>query len=140
MKMKNRYGKIKTGIVGQTTLEFAIIIPLIIIIVLAASQIGLMVYSKMVVQQASREAARILSTTNDNSLAAEAARSICGSDFEMRIEPREASQRHIGEMVSVRISRSPGGMMDIIENITGKEILLTTLSGARMECGQYTGK
>ena len=42
---------------GQSTLEFVMVIPLIIMLILAAAQIGLMVYSRMQVQQASREAA-----------------------------------------------------------------------------------
>jgi len=104
---------------GQSTLEFVMIIPFVIIIILAASQIGFTVYKKNIIQQASREAARIISTTNDNDLAIATTERLCGKDSEIIIEPASASNRGVGDMVTVYISQSPGGLMKLMEEILG---------------------
>ena len=121
---------------GQSTLEFAMVVPVIFILVLAASQTGLMVYSMMQMQQASREAARILSTTNDDEMAIKAVKTICGGDAEIVIEPGEKSSRKLGDMVTVRVFGKPGGFTAIINWLTGKRIVLDSKASMRMECGQ----
>ena len=131
--MINRYEKIKNRTTGQATLEFAMAIPLVIIIILAASQVGFLVYSRILVQHASREAVRILSTTNDNILAVNTARSICGSDSEISIEPREASQRSLGDMVSVSVSRPAAGLEKILGKILYRDLAIRAYSFMRME-------
>jgi hypothetical protein len=123
------------NISGQSALEFALIIPLILILVLAAAQAGFMVYSRMQMQQASREAARIISTTNNNYLALRTVKTICGSDARVVIEPGEEARR-LGDMVTVRVSRRPAGFLQIMDWISGREIVLNSEAIMRMECGQ----
>jgi hypothetical protein len=139
MNKKKEYDYLKNSIKGQAALELAMIIPMIIILVLAASQIGLLVHSKIILLQASRESVRIIATTNNNKLAQETAKRICGSDFEMTVGPGKASQRQIGKMVNVSISRSPGGLVEILEDILGKDLTLRAESSMRMECDQVPG-
>jgi hypothetical protein len=124
------------NISGQSALEFALIVPLILILVLAASQAGFMVYGRMQMQQASREAARIISTTNNNGLALRTAKAICGTDARIVIEPGEENRRRLGDMVTVRISRRPAGFLQIMDWISGREIVLMSEAIMRMECGQ----
>jgi hypothetical protein len=126
------------NISGQSALEFALIVPLILILVLAASQAGFMVYGRMQMQQASREAARIISTTNNNGLALRTAKAICGTDARIVIEPGEENRRRLGDMVTVRISRRPAGFLQIMDWISGREIVLMSEAIMRMECGQDT--
>ena len=120
---------------GQSTLEFVMIIPLIIILVLAASQIGLTVYSRMQMQQASREAARIISTTNRNDLAIMAVESICGIDTRVDIDPDDHKKRKLGNIVTIRVSRKPEGLVGVMEWIIGREVILNAAASMRMECG-----
>lgn len=119
---------------GQSALEFVMVFPLVIILILAASQIGMAVYGRIVLQQASREAARIVSTTDSDSQAIEAARRSCGDDSEITIVPGKMHRR-LGDMVTVRVSRKPGDILKIIEWITGKEAVLSAETWMRMECG-----
>ena len=121
---------------GQSTLEFAMVVPIVIILILAASQIGITVYSRMQLQQAAREAARIMSTTGNKRLAAETVRSICGEDAEIIIEPGNPSQRRLGDIITVTVSSRTGGFSDIVKLIMGKELILTGEAKMRMECGQ----
>jgi len=110
------------------------IIPFVIIIILAASQIGFTVYKKNIIQQASREAARIISTTNDNDLAIATTERLCGKDSEIIIEPASASNRGVGDMVTVYISQSPGGLMKLMEEILGDTVKVKADASMMMEC------
>ncbi len=122
---------------GQSTLEFVMIIPIIIVLVLAASQAGYAVYRKNVLQQASREGARIISTTNDNGMAIKVIRNICGTegvDTIISIKPESASDRKMGDLVTISLTDCPGGLFGIIEKISGKKAVIRAGSSMRMEC------
>jgi len=137
MKIFNRSKKTINGAGGQSTIEFVMIIPVIIVLVLAASQAGYAVYRKNVLQQASREGARIISTTNDNGLAIKIIDNICrteGNNISINIDPERASDRKMGDMVTVSLKDRPGGLFSIIEKISGKEAVIRAGSSMRMEC------
>ena len=105
-----------------------------VVLTLAASQVGFLVYSKIILLQASREAARIISVTDNNILAVKAAKRICGADAEINISPSDASQRILGDMVTVSISITPGGLVKIAEKIMAKKIEVREKTSIRMEC------
>ena len=137
MKIFNRSKKTINGVDGQSTIEFIMIIPVIIVLVLAASQAGYAAYRKNVLQQASREGARIISTTNDNSLAIKIIDNICrteGNNISINIDPERASDRKMGDMVTVSLKDYPEGLFSIIEKISGKEAVIRAGSSMRMEC------
>ena len=137
MKIFNRSKKTINKADGQSTIEFIMIIPVIIVLVLAASQAGYAVYRKNVLQQASREGARIISTTNDNGLAIKIIDNICrteGNNISIDIDPERASDRKMGDMVTVSLKDRPGGLFSIIEKISGKEAVIRAGSSMRMEC------
>lgn len=119
---------------GQATLEFVMVMPFVIIVILAASQAGLIVYNKMILQQASRECARIISTTNSNSMAREVVNRNTGENIIVSIEPEDPALRDLGDMVTVRILKHSGGIFKIISDITGKEFMLKAEANMRMEC------
>jgi hypothetical protein len=96
--------------------------------------VGFTVYKKNVLQQASREAARIISTTNDNSLSIASIKRICGKDAEIIIKPARASQRSVGDMVTVYISQSPGGALKAMGKVLGSEVTVSAEASMRMEC------
>ncbi|HAJ95014.1 MAG TPA: hypothetical protein DCP02_02160 [Actinobacteria bacterium] len=137
MKIFQRSNKLIDKAVGQSTIEFIMIIPVIIVLVLAASQAGYTIYRKNVLQQASREGARIISTTNDNSMAIKVIRNICGiegKNTSISIDPERASDRKIGDMVTISLMDCPGGLFNIIEKISGKKAVISAGSSMRMEC------
>jgi Flp pilus assembly protein TadG len=137
MKIFQRSNKSIDKADGQSTIEFIMIIPVIIVLVLAASQAGYAVYRKNVLQQASREGARIISTTNDNSMAIRVIRNICGAEggnIIISIDPERASDRKMGDMVTISLRDCPGGLFRIIEKISGKKAVISTGSSMRMEC------
>ncbi len=122
---------------GQSTLEFIMIIPIIIVLVLAASQAGYAVYRKNVLQQASREGVRIISTTNDNSMAIKVIRNICGTEginTIISIDPESASDRKMGDLVTISLTDCPGGLFSIMEKISGEKVVIRAGSSMRMEC------
>ena len=64
MKKRNSQ-KAKSCEAGQSTVEFALIIPVIAIFLMLILQVGVVVKQKILVTNSSREAARILSVEND---------------------------------------------------------------------------
>ena len=125
---------------GQATLEFVLLIPVIIIAILVVSQSGQMVYRKNILQQAAREGVRVVSTTNSNKMAIQAVIKVCGSKEgavpDIIIQPRNEGERRLGDIVTVSLTddSSYGGFWGIISNAVGKKIFLKGESSMRMEC------
>lgn len=138
--IKKRFiGKFRmVGTKGQSTIEFVLLIPFLIIVILSVSQLGYMVYIQNVIQQAARESIRIVSTTNSNHKAYEKINKICSKldkdKLEIRITPESKMERKVGDYVSVDIAYRYGGISNFIKNFTGKEIIISSNSSMRMEC------
>ncbi|MFC2144915.1 TadE/TadG family type IV pilus assembly protein [Actinomycetota bacterium] len=125
---------------GQATLEFVLLIPVIILAILVVSQSGQMVYRKNILQQAAREGVRVVSTTNSNKMAIRAVLKVCGSKNniipDINIEPTNESERKLGDIVTLSLIDSNGhsALWSIISAAIGKKILLRADSSMRMEC------
>ena len=137
--------KIKTGIRkliinknGQATVEFILLIPFFIIIFLAVSQLGYVVYLQNNIKQLSREAARIISTTNSNNSGIQLINQnqISGNklDCSIAINPDQKAQRKVGDMVKVGISLNYDGFGGLIKKLFGKTLQIYSESSMRMEC------
>lgn len=73
---------------GQATVEFAFVLPLLVLAVLAVIQVGLVVRDQMGVVHAAREAARAASVDRDPGAAADAAhRSLPGATVDVGARP-----------------------------------------------------
>jgi len=124
---------------GQSSIEFIIVIPILVIVILIVSQLGFLVYLQNVLEQAAREGARVLATTNSNSLAFEQVINNCSilekERLAVEITPYSQGARHIGDIVAVNLSYLYGGFAGFIKLITGKEILIKSNCTMRMECG-----
>jgi len=109
---------------GQATLEFVLLIPLIIMVILVVSQSGQMVYRKNILQQAAREGVRVNVYGSKNNM-------IPG----IEIQPGNESERKIGDMVTISLidTGDYGVLWSIISAATGKKILLKAGSSMRME-------
>src|SRR4030066_983776 len=71
---------------GQASLEFILIIPLLILIVLAVSHFGLVIFQKNILEQAAREGVRVIATTNSNQEAYACIKEVCSALDQNRLE------------------------------------------------------
>ena len=125
---------------GQATLEFVLLIPVIILAILVVSQSGQMVYRKNILQQGAREGVRVVSTTNSNEMAIQAVMKVCGAKEgavpDIIIQPGNEGERRLGDIVTVSLidTGEHGALWGIISSTLGKKILLKADSSMRMEC------
>jgi hypothetical protein len=83
---------------GQSTVEFALVLPLVVLAVLAVIQVGLVVRDHVAVVHAAREAARAASVDPDPGRAVRAAhRTLAGASVEVGGRPK------VGEPISVEV-------------------------------------
>lgn len=84
---------------GQATVEFALVLPLLVMAMLAVIQVGLLVRDHLVVMHAAREAVREASVEPDPERAVAAARrTLPGADVAVAARPA------VGESISVDVS------------------------------------
>ncbi len=84
---------------GQSTVEFALLLPLVVFAAMAVLQVGLVVRDRVAVVHAAREAARAASVDPDPSRAGKAARRTL-PDAEVSV----AARPDVGEPISVEVS------------------------------------
>jgi len=113
-----------------------LVIPFIILIILAVSHLGLLVYQKNILEQAAREGARIVATTNSNSKAVSCIKEVCSGleqqKLDIKIVPESSSSRKVGDTIEVVISYSYGDAM--LKVFSGGNNLIKAKSNMRMEC------
>jgi len=122
---------------GQSSIEFVLVVPLLIIVILVVSQLGYIVYLQNNLEQAAREGARVLSTTNSNSAAINQVFDICqsldSSRLNIEISPDNPGDRKVGDMARIKLLYSYGGIADFLNIITGRDFLIKSSSIMRME-------
>ena len=123
---------------GQATVEFILLIPFLIITCIAVFQLGYVIYLQNNIKQLSREAARVVSTTNSNSLCTKIIRDNNNLyedlNFQISISPEPEAQRKVGNIVKIGIKINYEGFGGLITNIFGKPISIYSESIMRMEC------
>jgi|GEM_PF-916110 len=124
--------------IGQASIEFVLILPIIIIIIIGVSQLGYYIYCKNILAHAAREGARVLATTNSNSLAIQQIQKNC-NDLEIQmldinINPFSEINRFPGSLVEIDISYKYGGIGDFLTIIMGRDIFIKGTCLIRMEC------
>jgi hypothetical protein len=128
-----------SGSNGQSTVEFILLLPFLIITCIAVFQAGYAMYLQNNIKQLSREAARIIATTNSNTIAMKIIKDNSGLyrglDFEATISPDLETQRKVGDIATVKIRAGYDGIGGIIRKISGKSIIIYSESSMRMECG-----
>ncbi|MDD3519801.1 MAG: pilus assembly protein [Actinomycetota bacterium] len=127
---------------GQSSIEFILVLPFVIVIFLVFFQLGYCAYLQNNIEQSAREAARIISTTNSNAEAFNMIKlNLTKKNLvldNISFYPGSESARRIGDYIKVRISISYGGFAHILENLIGQKIILKAESVMRMECGNQT--
>ena len=123
---------------GQASLEFTLVIPFLILIVLAVSHFGLLVYQKNILEQAAREGARVIATTNSNQEAYKCIRKVCLSldrdKLDIKITPESRASRKVGDVIEVTLSYKGMGISRLLEIFSGRDISIKVKSNMRMEC------
>jgi len=123
---------------GQSTIEFILLIPFLIFTCFAVFQLGYVMYIQNNIKQLSREAARIITTTNSNSLCMEIIKDCNDFNknliFQVIISPDPETERKVGDIVKIGIKINYEGFGGLIENILGKPIIIYSESSMRMEC------
>ena len=140
-KMNRNKKKLKIltgGSEGQASLEFTLIIPFLILIILTVSHFGLLVYQKNILEQAAREGARTIATANSNQEAYKCIRKVCSSldqdNLDIKITPESRASRKVGDMIEVTLIYKYTGIIRLLEILSGKDILIKAKSNMRMEC------
>ena len=119
--------KVKSSEAGQSTVEFALIIPVVAIFLMLILQVGLVVRQKILVTNSSREAARILSVENDFGKATmKAKETVNGAEV---IISRPANQ---GEYLTVTIKDVVKSKMPIL-GVIFPDISVTSKTTMRVE-------
>jgi len=123
---------------GQAALEFTLVIPILVIMILAVSQLGHVVYLKNILEQAAREGVRVISTTNSNHKACEQIRKVCSTldqdRLSIKIFPAAGAHRKVGDVATIELTFRCGGFVRLVRMLTGKDILINVESSMRMEC------
>ncbi|MCL4416264.1 MAG: pilus assembly protein [Actinobacteria bacterium] len=123
---------------GQASLEFILVIPILILVIMIVSQLGYLVYYQNVLEQSAREGARIVSTTNSDSLAYQRVMKICSnldsSRLKVDINSSGGSSRNVGDIVTVNLTYNYSGIFKLINLVMGDDIFIKSSSSAMMEC------
>ena len=123
---------------GQASVEFVLLLPVLVIIVLAMSQLGYCTYLKNVLEHAAFEAARVVSTTNSENLAHSQIYDICSGldtdNLDISISPSSGAERITGDFFTVRLSYKNAGIFNFISKALKKDLLIESVCIMRMEC------
>lgn len=121
---------------GQALLEFAILLPILLLIVMGISEFGIMLNSYLTIQSASREGARLgIMGADDNEIVQAVYNSsshIEKNKLNITITPND-SNRKSGQTLRVRVEYEYDLLIPIIKNILGNQVELTAETAMRVE-------
>lgn len=120
---------------GQSAIEFALVLPVILIIILVIIQSGIVVNAQLIITHAAREGARDGSVTNDNFKIMSSIRNSTGTlNQEMlSISISPSSGRRIGDYITVNIKYRPPLVIPIIRSFFPDSICLKSSATMRIE-------
>jgi TadE-like protein len=116
---------------GQTTVEFALCLPLVIFVIAAVVEIGLIVGDQVRLWHAAREAAREAVVDDDPEAAVEAARRAGFDSLDVTFDP-EPPYRRQGAPLTVKVVYDRPGAMPLVGSIFGR-IRLESAATMRIE-------
>lgn len=120
-----------SGDEGQAAVEFALVLPLVFVLVLALIQVGLVVHQQVLVVHAAREAARQLAVDPSTDAAADAAARGSGLDrsrLKLRVHGREGP----GSRVEVDVRYRAPTDVPIVGAVVA-DLVLTSQAAMRVE-------
>lgn len=121
---------------GQSLVEFAIILPILMLLVMGIIEFGMMLNSYLAIQNASREGARygIIGTSNGDiqNLVASTSPSLNSSYLTVDITPNDGSRKS-GDTLTVKVSYEYHLTVPIISSLLGDSVTLTAQTSMRIE-------
>ena len=121
---------------GQSMVEFAMIVPILLLIVVGIIEFGFMFSGFLTLTNASREAARAISlgATDANAIqrAKDSSMQLDGTQMVVVIDPNSGTRQQ-GDMVTVTISYEYDFLTPFMEAILGSNFMLETDTTMRVE-------
>jgi len=121
---------------GQALVEFTIILPLLLLIVMGIIQFGMIFNSYLSLQNASREGARAgivgSSSTEIRDTIIAVSPNLDASNLTVTVTPSDA-YRQSGDTLTVKLTYTYNLTIPIIKNILGGSITLNTQTSMRIE-------
>jgi hypothetical protein len=98
---------------GQTTVELALALPVVMFVVAALVEVGFLVSDQVRLAHAAREAARVAVVERDRAPVSEAVQSLGFEAAELTVEPGEAMRRQ-GAPLTVRLAYDRPGALPLV--------------------------
>ncbi len=120
---------------GQSATEFALVLPLILMVILVIIQMGIVVNAQLIITHAAREGARDGSVTNSNMKIRESVINAAGTldKNSMNISIQPSSGRKIGDYITVTVKYNPPIIFPGIELVFPNSISLRSSATMRIE-------
>lgn len=116
---------------GQSTVELALCLPLVVIILAALVQVGLLAIDNVKLWHAAREAARVAAVDSDHAEISRAAERSGLQGLDIEVEPGDLYRRQ-GEPVTVHVSYSPSTRIPVIGSLFD-ELVMEADASMRIE-------
>jgi Flp pilus assembly protein TadG len=120
---------------GTAAVEFALVLPLVLVVALALVQTGLLVRDRLLVEAAARAAARAAAVQEERSAIRSAALAAAPSLDESGVDLGVVRMGARGEPVTVSIRYLASVRVPFVEWLFGASVVMTTSTTARQEFG-----
>lgn len=119
------------GETGQSTVELALCLPLVAIVLAVVVQVGVVARDHVRVWHAAREAARVAAVDADEAAVIEAAESVGLESITVSIDPARIDRRQ-GEPVTVRVEYPPSIRVPVVGRLF-EDLTLDAEASMRIE-------
>ena len=121
---------------GQSLVEFAIVLPLLLLLLFGIAEFGIMLNSYLTIQNIAREGTRLGiiggSDTEITSLIRTTSPNLTSADLSISITPSEGNRRS-GDTLQVKVTYNYRMIVPIISALVGNIIVLTSQTSMRIE-------
>lgn len=121
---------------GQALVEFAIIIPMLLLIIMGIAEFGMMINSYLAIQNAAREGARAgivgSSNTDIRNMIVSISPSLKEKDLTIDITPSETNRKS-GQTLTVKLTYKYNPTVPIISGMLSKTVTLRAQTSMRIE-------
>ena len=124
-----------SGQAGSATLEFALVLPLVLIMALALLQVGLLVKDELVVEEAARAGAREASVTADDGVVRTAATRAAGTLDPRLLTIDVGRDGGVGDPVTVRVRYAAPISVPVVAWLFPSRVALSGDATMRQETG-----
>jgi Flp pilus assembly protein TadG len=122
---------------GQSSLEFALVLPLLLLVILVLAQLGILLFSHLILVQAARDGVREGVVTNDNGAIIEKVRNSAAlldqSRVKITISPASSQSRGIGDSLTVSVQYQVSTVFPGLDRILPSFFTIRSSTSMRME-------